>query len=274
MSFFQNVFDFEFRPSLLGADRQYSMSWRLPANANRSDYMLSGNAEVFDLSSLNELTINYAYDPSFQNYSTLVVNVAGVDATNTKAIEVVTLLNADATFSSLFTASLYPSTTIPGSANKILIKGLRSRGNFRAYVSNSGAEQLIQFNKSAPIRELPSYFEKYDIDERFNYPTLGPDRVLLLNPADSYEASLITAAGFNPLAPLADWQLLRGQNDAFWFYKRTYSGSVLVSEIKYPTGAVAGDLAKKTQYQYSGSDLIAITEIPYVLQSGDLITPP
>ena len=274
MSFFQNVFDFEFRPSLLGADRQYSMSWKLPANANRSDYMLSGNAETFDFSSLNQLTINYAYDPAFQNYSSLTVNVAGTTPSQTKAIEVVTLLNSNALFASLFTASLYPSTTLPGSANKILVKGLRSKGNFRAYVSNTGAEQIIQFNKYAPIKELPSYFERYDINERFNYPTIGPDRVILLNPANSYEASLIDAAGFDSSSPKADWQLLQGLNEAYWFYKRTYAGGVIASEIKYPAGAVAGDLAKKTQYQYSGSDLVGVTEIPYVLQSRDLITPP
>ena len=274
MSFFQNVFDFEFRPSLLGADRQYSMSWKLPANANRSDYMLSGNAETFDCSSLDTLTINYAYDQNFLNFSSLSINVAGATPSATKASEVVTALNANDTFASLFTASLYPSTTIPQSPNKILIKGKRSRGNFRAYISNTGAEQEIQFNKNAPIRELPSYFERYDINERFNYPTLGADRVILLNPSNPYEASLIDAAGFDSSSPQADWQLLQGLNEAYWFYKRVYAAGVLITEIKYPAGSVAGDLAKKTQYTYSGSDLIAVTEIPYVLQSGDLVTPP
>jgi len=274
MSFFQNVFDFEFRPTLLGADRQYQVGWKLAANANRSDYMLSGNAGPFDLSALSVLTINYAYDPAFMNFSSLAISVAGATPAVTTPEEVITLLNSDDTFSSLFLATLYPSTTIAGSPNKILIKGKRSRGNFRAYISNTGAEQIIQFNKHAPISELPSYFERYTIDERFNYPKIGPDRVIMLNPADSYEASLIDAAGYNSASPKADWQLLYGQNDAYWFYKRTYVASKLATEIKYPAGAVAGDLAKKTQYEYSGSDLVAITEIPYVLQSGDLVTPP
>jgi hypothetical protein len=274
MSFFQNVFDFEFRPTLFGADRQYQMTWKMPANANRSDYMLSGNAEPFDLSTLPNFTINYAYDPAFKNYSSLTINVAGSTASATTAAEVVAILNGNANFASLFTAILYPSTRLPASPNKILIKGLRSKGDFRSYVSNTGAEQIIQFNKHAPIRELPSYFNRYTISNLFAYPSLGPDRVLELNPGDTYEASLIDAAGFDSSNPKEDWQLLQGLNDAYWFYKKTYTSGVITAEIKYPAGAVTGDLAKKTNYQYSGSDLISITEIPYVLASGDLITPP
>jgi hypothetical protein len=274
MSFFQNVFDFEFRPTLFGADRQYQMSWKLPANANRSDYMLSGNAETYNLSAAPNLTINYAYDPDFKNYSSLTVNVAGATAAATKASEVVAALNANATFASLFSAVLYPSNKLPGALNKVLIKGLRSRGNFRAYISNTSAETIIGFNKNAPVRELPSLFEKYTITNLFAYPNLGPDRIILLDPGVTADAAIITAAGFNPASPTPDWELLAGLNDAFWFYKRTYSSGVLTTEIKYPAGASAGDLAKKTYYTYSGSDLIEVMETPYVLQSGDLITPP
>jgi alpha-tubulin suppressor-like RCC1 family protein len=274
MSFFQNVFDFEFRPTLLGADRQYQMSWKLPANTNRSDYMLSGNAGPFNLSNGEILTINYAYDVNFVNYSSMDIDISGTTPEATTAQEIVSTLNSDATFASMFTAVVYPSTTNPQSPNKILIKGLNSRGIFRAYISNSGAEKILQFNKKAPIRELPSYFARYTIAERFNYPTLGPDRVIELDPACPYEAGLISAAGYDPAAPKEDWELLQGQNEAYWTYNRTYADSVLVSEIKYQSGARPGDLAKKIFYTYSGSDLIGQQDVPYVLQEADILTPP
>lgn len=274
MSFFQNVFDFEFRPTLLGADRQYSMSWKLPASANRSDYMLTGNTGPFDLSAGKILTINYAYDPNFVNYSSLNIDISGSTPSATTADEIVSILNSNTGFAELFTAVLYPSTTRPQSPNKILIKGVNSRGIFRAYISNTGAEKILQFNKKAPIRELPSYFSRYTIEKRFEYPRLGPDRVIELDPTNPYEASLISEAGFDPSNPKADWELLQGQNEAYWTSNKTYDGSTLVSEIRYQSGAVPGDLAKKIFYTYSGSDLIGQQEVPYVLQTADILTPP
>ena len=50
--------------------------------------------------------------------------------------------------------------------------------------------------------------------------------------------------------------------------------------VKEPEPAAAaagdaseGDAALKTTYEYDGSDLIGICQIPYVISSGDLITP-
>jgi alpha-tubulin suppressor-like RCC1 family protein len=274
MSFFQNVFDFEFRPSLLGADRQYQMGWKLSANTNRSDYMLSGNAGPFNLSNGNILTINYAYDVNFINYSALEIAISGITPSAITAQEVISALNSDATFASMFVAILYPSSIIPQSPNKILIKASNNRGIFRAYISNKGAEKVIQFNKKAPIRELPSYFSRYTIEKRFQYSTLGPDRILELDSNCPYEASLISAAGLDPANPKADWELLQGQNEAYWTYNRTYADSLLVSEIKYQSGARPGDLAKKIFYTYSGNDLIGQQDVPYVLQEADILTPP
>ena len=274
MSFFQNVFDFEFRPSLLGADRQYQMGWKLSANTNRSDYMLSGNAGPFNLSNGNILTINYAYDVNFINYSALEIAISGITPSATTAQEVISALNSDATFASMFVAILYSSSIIPQSPNKILIKASNNRGIFRAYISNKGAEKVIQFNKKAPIRELPSYFSRYTIEKRFQYSTLGPDRILELDSNCPYGASLISAAGLDPANPKADWELLQGQNEAYWTYNRTYADSLLVSEIKYQSGARPGDLAKKIFYTYSGNDLIGQQDVPYVLQEADILTPP
>ena len=274
MPFFQNVYDFEFRPTLIGSDRQYQTGWKLKANTNRSDYMLSGNTEPYNLSGNNILTLNYCYDPNFVNYASLPVTISAASLASTTAQEVVTSLNSNSNFSSLFVALVYPSGNVPASPNKILIKGLRSKGNFRAYISNTSAETILSFNKNAPIAELPTLFEKYTVPNRFAYPNIGADRIIKLNPADTYEASLITAAGLNPSSPTPDWQLLAGSSDGYWFYSRTYTSGVISSEIKYPAGATAGFLAKKTFYLYSGSNLTAVMETPYVLVSGDLVVPP
>ena len=266
MSFFQNVFDFEFRATLFGADRQYQTTYKMPANTNRSDYIATDNGGPFNLSGNTDLTINYAYDPELKNYASLSINVSGSNVTATTVLEVISALNSNSTFSGLFIASRKD--------NGLIITAKRSRSYFRSYISNNGAESIIKFNKNAPVFELPSYFERYSIENRFNYSDLGPDRLILLNPLDTNDANIISSAGFDPNNPTPDWKLLKGTNDAFWFYKRTYNSGQLATEIKYPAGAGAGDLAKKTYYSYDNSDLIEVMEVPHILQSGDLITPP
>jgi hypothetical protein len=183
-------------------------------------------------------------------------------------------LNAKSVFSALFVASLYPSSKSPNSPNKVLIKTKRDKGSWRAYISNGSAESIMKFNKNAVVAELPSYFEKYGLSNRFTYPDLGPDRLLILDPANPVDAAVITDAGLNPLTPKADWQLLAGSSDAYWFYKKTYVAGKVTEEIKYPAGAGVGFAAKKTFFGYDGGgNLIKVCETPYVLQSGDLVTP-
>jgi hypothetical protein len=273
MSFFQNVFDFEFRPTIIGADRQYQTGWKLKANANRSDYMTNYQVEPYNLTGNNVFTINFAYDPTLLAYASHAVTLSGANIAAVTALEVVNSLNADSMFSSFFTAKLFGTA---GSPNKILITSKKSKGGFRAYISNTSAETVLQFNRNAPITELPTYFEKYAIENKNSNPDLGPDRVVLLDPAVSYEASLISWAGLDPTSPKADWELLAGSSDAYMFYKNSYDGSNrLVEEIKYPAGATAGFLAKKTTYKYTGASTVPSQkcEIPYVLVTGDLLTP-
>lgn len=274
MPFFQNVFDFEFRPSLIGSDRQYQTGWKIKGNTNRSDYMLSHAAEPYNLTASNILTFNYAYDIKFMNYASLSVALNGASLAAVTAHEVVNSLNTNAIFADLFTAIVYPSTDNSSINNKVLIKGKKNRATWRAYISNTSAETILNFNKNAPVAELPNLFTKYDIQQRFAYPELGGDRLILLNPANPIDAAIITAAGFNPASPKADWELLAGSSDAYWFYKKTYVAGNLTEEIKYPAGAGVGAAAKKTFYGYDGGgNLIKVCETPYVLQSGDLVTP-
>jgi len=267
MSFFMNVFDSEFRGSLFTGDRRLQSNYKIKANANRSDYILAGNLGPFDLSGGSSLTINYAYDPLLLGYSQLVIDIAGSDVNKTYDTEIVNILNNDVTFKDLFFAKIQ--------SGKILITGLRNKTNFRAYISNTGAELALKFNLNAPIAELPSYFERYSFDNINSYMDLGPDRLLLLNPSDMTDADIIDAAGFDSGNPTPDWQLLNGINDAFWFDKKTYVDGKLAYEVKYFAGAKVGDLAKKIIYTYDAppndSNLIEVVEIPYILTSGDLI---
>jgi hypothetical protein len=274
MPFFMNVFDFEFRGSLLSADRQYQQTFKVKANTNRSDYMLSGNAEPYNFSSETDLTLSFCYDLEQVNYANVTIDISGSTAAATTAAEVVTALNADNLFSTFFTASVFKTNTVGVTENKVLIKSKKPKSNFKAYIVNSGAEGFIKFNKLAPIQELPTYFTRYDIDERFNYTDLGSERILLLDTSNPIEADYIDAAGFDHSNPSPDWQLLKGCNDQYMFTKRVYTSGFISTEIKYPAGASIGDAAFKTTYEYSGSDLIGVCQIPYIISSGDLITPP
>jgi hypothetical protein len=268
-----NVFDFEFRGSLLTADRQYTPTFKAPANVNRSDYILSGNAEPYDLSLESNLTLSFCFDSQFLNYSNVTVNVVGVSPSATTAAEIVTALNSSNAFSSFFVAQTFTTNMYNVTGKKILIKSVKPKSNFKAYVVNSSAEGVIGFNKNAPIAELPSYFKRYSIANRFNYPDLV-ERLLLLDTSNSIEADYIDAAGFDSTSPKADWQLLKGCNDQYMFTKKVYTSGLISAEIKYPAGASEGDAAFKTTYQYTGSSLIGICEIPHIIASGDLITPP
>jgi hypothetical protein len=274
MPFFMNVYDFEFRGSLLSADRQYQQTFKIKANTNRSDYILSGNTEPYDFSSETDLTISFCYDVEQVNYANVTIDISGSTASATTAAEVVTALNADNLFSTFFTASVFKTNIIGVTGNKVLIKSKKPKSNFKAHVVNSSAEGFIQFNKFAPIQELPTYFERYDIAKRFDFTDLGSERIVLLDTSNTIEADYIDAAGFNYSAPSADWQLLKGCNDQYMFTKKVYTSGLVSAEIKYPAGASEGDAAFKTTYQYTGSSLIGICEIPHIIASGDLITPP
>ena len=268
-----NVYDFEFRGSLLSADRQYQQTFKIKANTNRSDYILSGNTEPYDFSSETDLTISFCYDVEQVNYANVTVDISGSTASATTAAEVVTALNADNLFSTFFTASVFKTNTVGVVGNKVLIKSKKPKSNFKAHVVNSSAEGFIQFNKFAPIQELPTYFERYDIAKRFDFTDLGSERVILLDTSNPIEADYIDAAGFDSSSPSPDWQLLKGCNDQYMFTKKVYTSGLIIAEIKYPAGASEGDAALKTTYQYDGSDLIGVCQIPYVISSGDLISP-
>lgn len=266
--FFQNVFDQEFRGTLLGADRQYSQNYNIKANINRSDLMMAFNPEPYDLSTNNTLTLNYAMDFSRPNFASLSINVAGTVSATTRAYEVVQSLNSDAVFSALFTATI---SSINGQ-DTVLIRSIKPKTVIRAFISNTSAEKSLKFNKKAPVAELPAYFERYTLANTFNYPDLGGGILIKLDPNSSDDQAVITSYGLDYNALQADWQLLGGRSDAFRTIKKGYTSGNLTSEIMYFTGAKAGDLAKKTVYTFVASALMSQMEIPYVLTNADLVT--
>ena len=249
------------------------------ANLNNIAEMISGNPEPYDFSIVNTFVINIAYDPNRMGYTPITVNVAGATPAQTTASEVVALLNANPLFNDNFTATIVNylrGGTASGPPFKVLIRCKKPRQAVRIYVTNAGAEQKLNFNYRALVKEMPSYFERFTIAERFNYPT-GPSLLVELDPLNPVDAAVITAAGYNPLTPLEDWQLLADRSNTHLFAKITQDGSNRVTEIiEYFCGAIAGDMGRKIQYTYTGLSTTAdqITTIPYTLQSGDLLIPP
>lgn len=273
--FFQNPMGEEFRGSW-PIDQQAIFT--INANLNNIAEMISGNAEPYDFSVVNTFVINIAYDPNRIGYTPISVNVAGAIPAQTTATEVAALLNANPLFNDNFTASTVNylrGGTASGPPFKVLIRCKKPRQSCRIYVTNAGAEEKLNFNYRALVKEMPSYFERFTIANRFNYP-IGPNLLVALNPLDPVDAAIITAAGYNPLAPLADWQLLADRSNTHVFAKISQDGSGRITEIiEYFCGAVAGDMARKTNFTYTGANLVPdqFTTIPYTLQSGDLVTP-
>jgi hypothetical protein len=238
------------------------------------DYTFAWIPHPYDLSSESVLTINYAWDVEYKNWSSISIDVAGEDPSATTAYEVVAALNSNATFSGMYVAKVVTNKT--DKHVLIISKTGRAKQIIKMYISNGGAETVIKFNKKANVAELPSYFERDTIANRFNYEPAN-NHLIKLDPEDEVDAAIITAAGFNPASPKEDWELLRGRASGIYtFKKQTLDGSGRVVEIiEYPAGALVGDLARKTIYTFTSTNTEPdeIFQIPHVLVGDDLITP-
>jgi hypothetical protein len=243
--------------------------------------MIAWNYDPYDLSVHNTLMLNFAIDPNFFNFATLNINVAGATPAATMASEVAAKLNADPTFSTFFSAEAVDvkngiDVTLTPPPYRVVIRSSgRSKTNIKAYITNAGAEQTLGFNLKAPVAELPSYYARHTIANRFNYPdSLGA--LVQLDTSNAVDQAVITNAGLDYTSPQADWQLLKGRSHNFMFTKNTVDGSNRITQsITYPAGSVAGSLAVKTTYSYTGANTTPSqsAQVPYVLTSGDLITP-
>lgn len=274
MSFFQNLFNSEFRGNWNLDDKKYSLTFTCPGNVNSSNYQIAHKAGNWNLTGKQVLTLNYACDSEFKNYSTLSINVAGSNPSNTKPLDVCNALNSNGVFSSMFTAQV--KDNIEGASVLITAKTNRAQSNIKLWVSNSGAEELLGFNKKAGVAELPSYFARHTIANRSNYPD-STGQLILLNENNPVDQAIIRNAGFAPENMKQDWELVAGRaNGVFTFQKITVDESDRITQIiEYPTGSKSGSFARKINYTYTDANInpSSVTETPHVLTNGDLIAP-
>lgn len=274
MAFFQNLFDQEFQGSLILADRKLAPTFKVGPNKNLQSKQVAWNAGPYDLSSSGTLTFNFAWDEGFKSWASVDISVAGANPSATTAYEVAAGLNADPIFSSVFSASV---TGVPGGKSVMIDKLASRKQGVRFYFSNTGAERALGFNKMAPVAELPEYFERHTVSNVNQFDD-SVGLLIRLDESNEVDRSVISNAGLDPDAMKADWQLIRGRSSGlFTFQKLTVDGSDRISQIiEYPAGAMAGDFARKINYVYAGSNTnpSQVTEVPYVLEEGDLVTPP
>ena len=171
MSYFQNLFANEYQGVLaLGDYKGFSLTYKVPSNKNKGEIFNCWNYEPYDLSTNNTLTFNFAYDSQslFKNIASISVNVAGSVPSATMASEIANILNANSDFANFFTASI--QNTILNGPNLVYIRQLKPSNVFRTYISNSGAELSLKFNKNGGVADIPSYFDKDSIVNRFAFP--------------------------------------------------------------------------------------------------------
>lgn len=312
MTYFQNPFASEFRGNWVLGDRQYSLTFSCPANTGRSDeliaawkepiglsnsyyYNLSGNDA--DGNSTNILVIRISISGDFKNWNNLEIDLTdnsnanlspAPNASSITPSQIVQILNANPTFSSYFVANLEKFASLRG---KVVIKQKFPVTRMKYFVVNGRAEEVLGFNARAGVAELPSYFKRHRVyGGDASFPSDGTNAIVELSPSNSGGTSSVDdsvidnaadhkgiSLGFDSSNVREDYELIAGRaSGLFTFQKITVDGSDRITQIiEYPAGAVIGDLGRKINYTYDGanSNPSAVTEVPYVLASGDLITP-
>lgn len=187
MPFFQNPFPTT--KEIMGAwvlgDRQHSPSFTILANAGREDEVVTAYAAPpYDLSG-NDLTgdakasLKVAFSlRDERNWSVLSVDITA-GAANAAAVtvdEIVAALTANATFNDFFQARF---TTFKDGTSRVSIRQRRAITEFRFYVVNGQAEEALLFNYKAAVGEMPIYFARHAIENRFNYSDSQSCLVLL-----------------------------------------------------------------------------------------------
>jgi len=192
MSFYQNPFNSDFIGTWVLADRKHIPDYKIAYNYGRGDIQATAWAEgPYDLTGndgdgnpKDELTIIYAIDiPSFKKWASLTIDIGAGAAVSTAvtAHEIVSNLNANATFAGLFTAvverfqSGEPRVTIKALRDSTKIKfyiGMYDNSGSRPYFrAAGGAETELKFNFKAGVGEAPTYFDRHTIDQRYDLMT-------------------------------------------------------------------------------------------------------
>lgn len=275
MSFFQNPFNKEYQGYWVLGDRAHSLTFKCPLNTGRADeFVRSYGTPPYDLdgtdaegNNLNSLTISFAADPDLNNYVDLVVNVASAASTLTSVTntDILNSLNANTNFTSYF------QVFNPYQTDRIEIKSKKDATKFKFYIKNTGAETILNFNKFAGVAQLPTYFKRHTIENRYDYKD-SVAHLVLLDGTDGVDANVINNAvdpkgnslNFDATNMLEDWELLEGRSGLFQFTIAVDATTSLV----YPAGAKEGYLAKMII-----DDGTNVFELPYTLDSSDLVNP-
>jgi hypothetical protein len=292
--FFQNVFNKDFHGTVYGVGETESpRNWEIGANQGRSTNSVvhwAGPGVAggrYNLSGKTTLTVKFARPASPNAFFSIAVDVTATAsaATSVSIHEIVTDLNASSVFSTLMTASVIDGSNEvkdathgfaggDGVAKQIDITA-KVPGEF--YVLNSSAEEVLKFNKKAPIKELITFFKRHswDVDGTAVEPAATGSRPLIwLDISDANAQVPLTTAGIvSPWTRQDDYQLLKGAVPEYQFVKNTYSGADHTVQVIYNAGAVVGDPAIKTTMVYVSNKMTESTTVPHVLESGDLVTP-
>ena len=212
MAFFQNPFTEEFRGNWVLGDRQAALTFQCPPNTGRGPEVVAAwNDPPYDLSGNDAdgnanryMTVLFCVDANmYKNWVGMTVdigstsNAAGrLNATRLEDIKTDLDNNSlNQGFSQYFETSISGGslTTFDGSKiapqTKLTIKQTMPANRFKFFVDNTQAETIIQFNARAGVAELPNYFLRHSISERFNYPDANNQLIALSRPI-----SLITKA--------------------------------------------------------------------------------
>jgi hypothetical protein len=286
MSFFQNVFAADFEGNWVLGDRHHSPKFVVRQNSGRgNEYVVVHNEGPYDLSgddadgtnSCDTLEIMYALREP-KNWAEISVDITAGAASSAAVTpgEIVAALNDDTLFAERFTASL---SNFEGYANRtrVSIRQKKPITEMRFYIKNGRAEEKLRFNARAGVQELPVYFARHTMENRFAYDdsqnqlialdiTSEVDLNVILDAVDAHGVAM--EFGWDGTTEQADWQLLRGRSGLFDFTNDDGSTDPN-TKIIYPAGALAGDLAKKIIV--SGADTFVL---PHTLVDADLITPP
>ena len=271
MAFFQNVFDQEYQGYLVLGDRKLSLTFKAPPNKNMQSKMIAWNPGPYDLSVSGVLEFNFCWDPEFKNWASVSIDVSGANSAVTTPGEVASALNVDPMVSSMYIASV---VVVDGGDSVGISKNPAKKKNGRMYFGNAGAETKLRFNKHAGVAEMPEYFGRHTIANRNAFQD-SVGMLIKLDPANPVDEVVIEEAGFDSVAR-EDYELLSGRSGLFTFQKLTVDASDRITQIiEYSAGSAPGDFARKIQYQYAGAKTnpSQVTEVPHVLQEGDIISP-
>lgn len=205
MAFFQNPFTEEFRGNWVLGDRQAALTFQCPPNTGRGPEVVAAwNNAPFDLSgndadgnATRTMIVTFCLDANmYKNWVSMSVdigttsNAAGrLNATLLQDIKADLDNNTlNPGFSQYFETSITGGTATTFTGDKVAgqtrltIKQRMPANRFKFFIENAQAETVLRFNARAGVAELPNYFLRHSISERFNYDDANNQLVALSKP--------------------------------------------------------------------------------------------